>query len=72
MRYFTFPISVKAYTEAEATAKLNLLLGVGSFLVDFEIGNLTRVYIKSKLVECAGKVKLQKRKSEIYPLKTKL
>jgi len=55
MQYYTFPISVKARTEAEAKAKLNLLLSIGSFLVDFEIGDLAGAFLKSKLLECAGK-----------------
>jgi len=56
MQYYTFPISVKAYSEAEAKAKLNLLLTIGSFLVDFEIGDFAGAFVKSKLLECAGKV----------------
>jgi len=55
MQYYTFPISVQAYSEADAKMKLNLLLAVGSFLVDFEIGDLAGAFVKSKLLECAGK-----------------
>jgi len=55
MQYYTFPISVQAYSEADAKAKLNLLLAIGSFFVDFEIGDLAGAFLKSKLLECAGK-----------------
>ena len=55
MQYYTFPISVQAYSEADAKAKLNLLLAIGSFFVDFEIGDLAGAFVKSKLLECAGK-----------------
>jgi hypothetical protein len=60
MQYYTFPISVQAYSEAEAKAKLNLLLALGSFFVDFEIGDLAGAFVKSKLLECAGKVSQEK------------
>ena len=55
MQYYTFPISVQAYSEVDAKAKLNLLLSIGSFLVDFKIGDLAGAFVKSKLLECAGK-----------------
>ena len=60
MQYYTFPISVQAYSEAEAKAKLNLLLALGSFFVDFEIGDLAGAFVKSKLLESAGKVSQEK------------
>jgi len=60
MQYYTFPISVQAHSEAEAKAKLNLLLALGSFFVDFEIGDLAGAFVKSKLLECAGKVSQEK------------
>jgi hypothetical protein len=57
MQFYTFPISVQAYSEADARAKLNLLLAIGSFLVDFKIGNLAGAFAVSKLLECAGKMR---------------
>ena len=71
MQFYTFPISVQAYSEAEARAKLNLLLTIGSFLVDFKIGNLAGAFIASKLLECSGKAREKARpktKEEIQQL----
>lgn len=68
MQFYTFPISVQAYSEADARAKLNLLLAIGSFLVDFKVGNLAGAFVTSKLLECAGKVReeaKQKTKEEL-------
>jgi len=63
MQYYTFPINVSAYSEAEANAKLDLLLAIGSFFVDFKVGDLACSFAKSKLLECAGKI-AEKKKSE--------
>lgn len=68
MQYYTFPISVQAYSEADAKAKLNLLLSISSFLVDFEIGDLAGAFVKSKLLECAGKVSLAKTNQNLMSL----
>ena len=64
MKYYTFPIIVSAYSEADANAKLNLLLAIGSFFVDFKVGDLAYAFVESKLAECAGKV-AGKKKSEL-------
>lgn len=63
MQNYIFPISVSAYSEADANAKLNLLLAIGSFFVDFKIDDLTCAFVKSKLVECTSRV-TEKKKSE--------
>ena len=65
MKSYTFPVSVSAYSEADANAKLNLLLAIGSFFVDFKVGDLACAFAKSKLLDCAGKF-AQKKKSEQF------
>lgn len=56
MQYYTFPISVQAYTETEAKAKLDLLLALGSFFVDFKISPVAGAFVNVKLLECFGKI----------------
>ncbi len=55
MQYYTFPISVQAYSETEAKAKLNLLLALGSFFVDFKIDQVAGAFMNVKLMEVFGK-----------------
>jgi len=55
MQYYTFPISVQAYSEAGAKAKLNLLLALGSFFVDFKIDQVAGAFMNVKLTEAVGK-----------------
>lgn len=72
MKYYTFPISVQAHSAAEAEAKLKLLLAIGSFLVDFKIGDLAGAYVKSKLLECAAKASQKKNLSTLFDEMSKL
>lgn len=55
MEKYRFIIEVPANTEAEAQAKLNLLLELGTFFKEFDASHLTRSTIIYLLHHYAGK-----------------
>lgn len=55
MEKYLFTIEVSANTEAEAKAKLNLLLDLGVFLKDFDAGRLTSTLFNCLLLFLADK-----------------
>lgn len=62
-RDFTIPITVKAYSQQEAEAKINLLLQGSAFVKDFNVPNLAGAIINhfvwAKLGETANKMRLE-------------
>lgn len=67
-RDFTIPVTVKAYSQAEAEAKINLLLQGSAFIKDFNVPNLAGAIINhfvwAKLGETANKMQLEKQQAE--------
>lgn len=65
---FTVPITVKAYSQQEAEAKINLLLQGSAFVKDFNIPNIAGAIIShfvwAKLGETANKMLSEKRQVE--------
>ena len=59
MQKHRFIIEVSANTEAEAKAKLNLLLDLGVFLKDFDAGRLTSTFFNCLLLYLAEKCSSQ-------------
>ncbi len=55
MEKYRFIIEVPANTEAEAQAKLNLLLELGIFFKEFDASHLTRSVVIYLLHQYAGK-----------------
>jgi hypothetical protein len=55
MEKYRFTIEVPANTEAEAQAKLNLLMELGTFFKEFDASHLTRSVIVYLLHHYAGK-----------------
>lgn len=55
MEKYRFIIEVPANTEAEAQAKLNLLLELGAFFKEFDASHLTRSVVIYLLHHYAGK-----------------
>jgi hypothetical protein len=64
MEKYHFMIEVQANTEAEAQAKLNLLLELGAFFKEFDARKLTGSFILYILAHCAGRYRSQLNKSE--------
>ena len=55
MKNFRFTIEISANSEAEAQAKLNLLLELGAFFKEFDARKLTGSFIIYLLLHLAGK-----------------
>ena len=58
-KQFTIPVTIEAYSERDAQAKVDLLLGLGAFLRDFNVNNLAGSFLNhlviSKVAEIAEK-----------------
>lgn len=58
---FTVSVKVEAYSQAEAQAKVDLLLQMGAFLKDFNlnklVGSIANHFLISKVTEIAEKQK---------------
>lgn len=56
MKNFTLPVTIEAYTEEEAKAKLELLLSLGSFFVNIDIEDLAGKFMYATLLGVLGKM----------------
>lgn len=65
---FTIPITVKAYSQQEAEAKINLLLQGSAFVKDFNVqslaGAIINHFVWAKLGETAVKMRLEKQQAD--------
>ncbi len=65
-KQFTVPVTVTAYSQEDAEAKVELLLQLGAFLKDFNVNNLLgsiiQSFVISKVAELTEKNKLKEEK----------
>lgn len=64
-KQFTVPVSVEAYSQADAQAKMDLLLQFGAFIKDFNLNSLAGTFVSSfltsKVAELTEKKRLQRK-----------
>lgn len=70
MKIFTIPVQVEAYTEEEAKAKVEMLVAVGTFLLDLDVDYLARTIIKAHWLGAAGKIAEEKANATFRQLQT--
>jgi len=66
MENYPVVIDVQANTAAEARAKIDLLIQMGTFFSDFNLSNLADAFVKFQLLSCAGRMvaKIQEEKKQ--------
>lgn len=66
-KQFTVSVNVEAYSQADAQAKVDLLLQMGAFMKDFNVNELAGSVLKSLLTSTVAKVSngiVEKRQKE--------
>ena len=66
-KQFTVSVNVEAYSQADAQAKVDLLLQMGAFMKDFNVNELAGSVLKSLLTSTVDKVSngiVEKRQKE--------
>jgi hypothetical protein len=66
-KQFTVSVKVEAYSQADAQAKVDLLLQMGAFMKDFNVNNLAGSLLTSLLTSTVAKVSngiVEKRQKE--------
>lgn len=55
MNTYKLNIDISAYTQAEAEARLQLLIQLTAFFSDFDVNSLAAVFVKYQLLNFLGK-----------------
>ena len=65
---FTIPITIKAYSQQEAEAQVNLLLQFGAFLKDYNLQNLAGAFLGHLLYKSLGNLSEKYEAKKAAPL----
>lgn len=60
-KQFTVPVTVDAYSQADAQAKVDLLLGLGAFMKDFNVNNLAGSFLNHFIISKVAEITEKKR-----------
>jgi len=60
-KQFTVPVTVDAYSQADAQAKVDLLLGLGAFMKDFNVNHLAGSFLNHFIISKVAEITEKKR-----------
>lgn len=60
-KQFTVPVTVDAYSQEDAQAKVDLLLGLGAFMKDFNVNNLAGSFLNHFIISKVAEITEKKR-----------
>lgn len=60
-KQFTVPVTVDAYSQEDTQAKVDLLLGLGAFMKDFNVNNLAGSFLNHFIISKVAEITEKKR-----------